>query len=117
MDNEKRQKKKKKRIKIEKERLLKIFEDVEENKKDFVKNQIVNLAWYNVSIEDLQESIDEYGTIVTYNNGGGQTGIKDNPDVKTLIAYQKHVNTIVNQLVDLVPQSQKKSKLMELMNE
>ena len=108
---------KKSRILEEKCRLLDIFKDIDENMKNFVEKQIINLAWYTVSIEDLQESIDKNGTVVEYNNGGGQSGLKDNPDVKTLIAYQKHVNTIVNQLVSLVPPSQAKSKLMELMNE
>ena len=108
---------KKIRISDEERRLLEIFKDIDENMKKFVEKQIINLAWYTISIEDLQQSIDEVGTVVEYNNGGGQSGLKDNPDVKTLIAYQKHVNTIVNQLVSLVPPSQAKSKLMELMNE
>ena len=60
---------------------------------------------------------DEKGTAIPYNNGGGQSGIKDNPDVKTLIQYTRNITTITKQLVDLVPPSQKKSKLDELMNE
>ena len=108
---------KKKRISKEIKRLNEIFEDIDENKKKFINTQVCNLAWYNVSIDDLKDSIDEVGTTVEYNNGGGQSGLKDNPDVKTLINYQKHVNVIINQLVDLVPPCQKKSRLSELMNE
>lgn len=67
------------------------------------KQQIINLAWYNVSIEELKENIDTYGTMVQYDNGGGQKGIKENPDVKTLIAYQKHANYITQQLLNLLP--------------
>ena len=40
--------------------------------------------------EELKEKVDNDGTTVEYNNGGGQSGVRDNPDVKTLIAYQKN---------------------------
>ena len=101
----------------EKERLLKIFEDIDENKKKFVLHQIDSLAWLNVSIAELQDEIDATGTTVTYDNGGGQTGIKDNPNIKTLIAYQKNAIAITKQLTDLVPKATKKSKLEAFMNE
>lgn len=108
---------KKKKLSKEKKRLLNIFKDIDENKKKFIDTQISNLAWYNISIKELQENIDAFGVEIEYNNGGNQYGIKESPSVKTLIAYQKHVNTITNQLVDLVPPSQKKSRLTELLNE
>ena len=50
-----------------------------------------------------------------YNNGGGQSGVRDNPDVKTLIAYQKNITAITKQLLDLVP-AKSKSKLQEFLN-
>lgn len=74
-------------------------------------HQIENLAWLNVSVEELKAKVDKYGTIVKYNNGGGQSGVRDNPDVKTVIAYQKNIATITKQLLDLVPKSKNKSKL------
>ena len=104
-------------VKKEKNRLSKIFKDIDENKKKFVKNQIEQLAWLNVSIAELQQEIDETGTTVVYDNGGGQTGIKDNPNIKTLIAYQKNAIAITKQLTDLVPNAPKKSKLEAFMNE
>ena len=58
---------------------------------------------------------DKIGTIVKYNNGGGQSGVRDNPDVKTLIAYQKNITAITKQLLDLVP-AKSKSKLQEFLN-
>lgn len=107
----------KREIEKEKRRLMKIFKDIDKNKKDFVKHQIENLAYDNILINQLKENINRCGTIVSYNNGGGQCGVRDNPDVKTMIALQKNVSAITKQLVELVPPSQKKSKLDELMNE
>lgn len=98
MDPQKRQ-----RIKKELDHLAEIFREVDENKHDFVRRHIEQLAWYNVSIADLQAKVDQFGTLVMYDNGGGQSGVKPNPDVKTLLDYQKCCNTIVRTLIPLVP--------------
>ncbi|PWL65940.1 MAG: hypothetical protein DBY26_06625 [Amedibacillus dolichus] len=90
---------------------MEIFKDIDENKLEFVTHQINDLAWLNVSVDELKSKVDKYGTIVKYNNGGGQSGVKDNPDVKTVIAYQKNITSITKQLLDLVPNSKNKSKL------
>lgn len=95
--------KKIKRVQTELEHLAELFRDVDENKRDFVQRHIEQLAWYNVSIIDLQAKVDQWGTLITYDNGGGQSGVKSNPDVKTLLDYQKVCNTIVRTLIPLVP--------------
>lgn len=104
-------------IKKEKNRIKKIFKEIDENKLKFCMTLIDRLAWLNVSVKELEQSIDRDGTTILYDNGGGQTGVKDNPNVKTLIQYTKNITTITKQLVDLVPASKKKSKLEELMDE
>ena len=91
------------------------FSSIDENTFEFVEHQIDNLAWLNISARDLKQSIDECGTISEYNNGGGQSGLRENPDVKTLIAYQKNILAITKQLLDLVPASTKKSKLQDFL--
>ena len=98
----------------ERRRLLRLFAGIDENKKDFVKEQVNNLAWYTVSVKMLQERIDEFGTMIKYDNGGGQSGYKENPDVKTMLGYQKNINDITRQLTDLVPAKRKDSKLKAL---
>ena len=80
-----------------------LFNGVEEGRKDFIQRQLEQLAWLNISIIDLQEKIDRFGTLVMYDNGGGQSGVKPNPDLKTLIDYQKLANTIVRTLNSVIP--------------
>ena len=104
-------------IKKEKNKLKKIFKEIDENKLKFVMTLIDRLAWLNVSVKELEDNIDKNGTTIPYDNGGGQSGIKDNPDVKTLIQYTRNITTITKQLVDLVPADSKESKLDQLMNE
>ena len=99
------------RVQAELEHLEEIFQGIDENKRDFVQRHIEQLAWYNISIADLQAKVDKFGTLVMYDNGGGQSGVKPNPDVKTLLDYQKTTNTIVRTLISLVPQKKTDSKL------
>ncbi len=95
--------KKARKVRRELKRLSDLFKGVEENRKDFIKRQLEQLAWLNISIIDLQEKIDRFGTLVMYDNGGGQSGVKPNPDLKTLIDYQKLANTIVRTLNSVIP--------------
>jgi len=108
---------KEKAIRKEKNKLKKIFKEIDKNKFDFVMTLIERLAWLNVSVKELEELVDREGTLIEYNNGGGQTGMKDNPNVKTLINYTKNITTITKQLVELVPPNKQKSKLSELLND
>ena len=95
---------KEKRVQKELKYLDVVFSDIAANKREFVQRHIEQLAWYYVSISDLQVCIDQAGTSVKYNNGGGQSGMKTNPDIKTLMDYQKACNTIVRTLLSLVPE-------------
>ncbi len=103
------------RIKKEKEKLMRVFNEIDANKLEFVSNQIEDLAWLIVACDELKEDINKVGTVVPYNNGGGQFGFKENPDVKTLIAYQKNKIAITKQLIELVP-VKSKSRLQEFLN-
>lgn len=102
------QKGKQRMIKAEISRLIDLFKGVDQNKLDFVQRQISQLAWFNINIQELQEKIDKSGTVIMYDNGGGQSGYKQNPDLKTLIEYQKLSNAIVRNLIPIIPPGMKK---------
>ena len=91
------------RVQSELDHLAEIFREIDPNKRDFVQRHIEQLAWYFVSIADLQAKVDQWGTLIQYNNGGGQSGVKPNPDIRTLLDYQKCCNTIVRTLIGIVP--------------
>lgn len=101
--------KRKRKIKAENLRLMKLFEKSNPNQLDFIRDQVQQLAWLNVSIAELHEKINQFGTLVTYDNGGGQSGIRTNPDVKTLTDYQKLANAITKNLLPLVPKQAQSS--------
>lgn len=91
------------KVEQERARLMKLFAGKYPNKLDFIRDAVQQLAWLNISIMELQGKIDRFGTLVTYDNGGGQSGVKPNPDLKTLIDYQKLANTITRTLNTVIP--------------
>lgn len=93
-----------KRVTIENKRLLALFDGADENKMDFVRENVRQLSWYNVRIRDLQKAIDEAGTKEHYQHGREQSGNHANPDIRTLIDLQKLTNAIVKVLLPLVPE-------------
>ena len=99
----------KRKINAENKRLMSLFENADPNRIDFIRNQVQQLAWLNVNIAELQEKINQVRTLVEYDNGGGQSGIRTNPDVKTLTDYQKLSNAIIRNLLPLVPSQGKRS--------
>ena len=93
---------KKKRVEAEAERLRELFAANADNEKAYIEKQVSQLAWLNVSIKDLQISIDKVGSTVEYANGPSQYGIRKNPDIDTLVQYQKLANSIAANLVKLL---------------
>ena len=82
------------KIKAEEKRISALFENCTENERDYLSKQIQQLAWLNVSIRELQIEIDKTGSTVEYMNGANQYGIRKNPDIETLVQYQKLATTI-----------------------
>ena len=102
---------KEEKIKREVSRLKRIFKDLDKNKLQTVESLIKNAAFMAVSLEELQEIINEEGYTVEYQNGANQSGTKQSDAVKTHIA-------IIKQLCDLVPPEKKKeSRLQALRDE
>lgn len=91
------------RVEQERARLMELFTGADSNKMDFIRNQVQQLAWLNISISDLQAETDAAGAVVQYDNGGNQRGLQANPACKLLIEYEKLSNTIFRALLPLVP--------------
>ena len=79
-------------------RLKRIFKDLDKNKLQTVESLIKNAAFMAVSLEELQEIINEEGYTVEYQNGANQSGTKQSDAVKTHIAMTKNHAAIIKQL-------------------
>jgi hypothetical protein len=104
------------RIRKEKKRLEGIFKDLEENKLKTCSALINRAAFITISLEDLEEQLNETGWTEYYQNGENQSGMKKAAAADVHISLTKNLNAIIKQLLDLVPPAQKASRLTEMMN-
>ena len=113
----KTEKTKEQRIESEKRRLGKIFKGLDENKLKVVTPLIQRAAFITVSLEELEEQLNETGWTEEYQNGREQSGMKKSAAADVHISLTKNLNAIVKQLLEIVPPAQRKSALGKLMND
>ena len=103
------------KIRKESNRIKKIFKDLDENKKKLVTPLIDKAAFMSVTLDELQEQINDEGCVSEYKNGENQFGTKKSPEVEIYLNMSKNYANIIKQLTELVPASKRKnSKLEEL---
>lgn len=68
-------------VEEEKNRILDLLTDngIKETRIDALLPIIENVAWMKVKLDDAREAIAESSVAIPYDNGGGQTGIRENP--------------------------------------
>ena len=91
------------RILKETKRLNLIFKNIDKNKFKTAKSLIENAAFMTITLEDLQETINEEGVISKYQNGENQYGTKKSPEVEIYNAMIKNHTSIIKQLTELAP--------------
>lgn len=92
------------RILKEIKRLNSIFKNVDKNKFKTAKSLIENAAFMTITLEDLQETINEEGVTSRYQNGENQYGTKKSPEVEIYNAMIKNHTSIIKQLTELTPE-------------
>ena len=107
---------KEKKIKKETTRLKKIFAGLEPNKLKAVDALIARAAFITVSLQELEQELNEKGWTEVYVNGKNQEGIKKAAAAEAHISLTKNLTAIMKQLLDLVPPAQKESRLAAMMN-
>lgn len=98
------------RIKKEENRLNKIFENVDENKKRTVEGLIKRAAFMRASLEDFEADIDKNGFVEMFQQGDKQDPYERKRPTADLYntmntSYQK----IIKQLTDLLPEEKKET--------
>lgn len=105
-----------KKIKKETRRLKKIFADLDANKLKTVDALIARAAFITISLQELEEELNEHGWVEEYQNGRNQCGLKKSAAAEVHISLTKNLNAIMKQLLDMVPPAQKESRLAAMMN-
>ena len=103
------------RVEQERARIMALFDGADGNRLDFIRETVKQLAWLAVSIQDLQDDIDENGAVVPYQNGRNQGGLQQNPSCKLLIDCEKIFNTKFRALLPVLPEKQRKGSKLEML--
>lgn len=99
---------KRKKIKQQKNKLKKIFNQLDKGTFSLVQNLINELAFMSITLEENRQHIEEHGVKELYMNGKGQFGYKESVESKNYNAMIKNYSNIVKQLVDFLPDKEKK---------
>ena len=118
-----------KRIKKEIRRLRRIIHEggVSDRRQKALEGVIQNAAFMRVSLDDTIKEIADADVVVEYDNGGGQTGIRENPLFnayeKLFSKYLAAMNTILESLPAeaeaeaLPPEEERPKTMLELIRE
>jgi len=97
-----------KRIKREQSRLKKLFADVEENRKKAVEGLIIRAAFMRISLEDLEEDLNENGLTESFRQGEKQEPYeRKRPAAELYNTMNTSYQKIIKQITDLLPSEKK----------
>lgn len=72
---------------------------------------IENVAWMKVKLDDTREKIKTSSVVVPYDNGGGQTGIRENPLYKGYESLWKSYMTGMSKILEAFPAERVKKEI------
>lgn len=92
------------RITEKRDELLAVFEDLSDNQKKVASDLINQASFLSVTLEDLNDSINENGTVEEYTNGVNQSGRKVSSDAKLYSTLIAKYTAIITKLLKLIPE-------------
>jgi hypothetical protein len=105
------------RIQQEYERMKELFAAMPENELSFCDPLLQNAAFMKVTLEDLQQAINENGVTDQYQNGANQSGTKASADLQAYNSLAKVYNALMDKLSGKLPKIMKQSRLAAMKNE
>lgn len=105
-----------KRIKAELKRISGFFDKVPENQREIVKPLLQNSAFMKVTLEDLQEIINQEGVIDHYQNGANQYGTKQSATLQSYNSLVKNYASVTKTLSQLLPKEEEEDEFMKFIN-
>ena len=77
----------KRKVRAEKKRLIALLEraEVPKQQQEVLAPVIDNISWQRIKLEETMLQMQEESVICEYQNGGGQSGIRENPIFKAYV--------------------------------
>ena len=67
---------------------------------------IENTAWMKIKLDDAREAVKTSNVVIPYDNGGGQTGLRENPLFKGYESLWKSYMAGMARILDCLPNEQ-----------
>lgn len=96
------------RAEEEEKRILDLLEEIGISGKrmKLLRPIVVNTAWMKAKLDDAREAIKNSNIVITYDNGGGQRGIRENPLFKGYESLWRSYMAGMSKILDSLPQEQ-----------
>lgn len=99
---------------VERLRQLLFNYGVEENRIELIEPLIENTAWMKVKLEEAREAIKTSNVVIPYDNGGGQTGLRENPLFKGYESLFKSYMAGMRVILDHLPPQAENARREEI---
>lgn len=106
----------KRRAKKEQKRIYNLLTEVgiSEKRMNLMEPVIYNTSWMKAKLDDAMEAIKQSNVVISYDNGGGQKGIRENPLFKGYEALWKSYMLGMSKIMDCMPQEVVKQEMEDL---
>lgn len=96
------------RAEKEKKRIVDLLNEVgiSINRQKFLEPIILNTAWMKAKLDDAREAIKNSNIVISYDNGGGQKGIRENPLFKGYESLWRSYMAGMTKILESLPQEQ-----------
>ena len=99
---------KEKKIKNEEKNFKSFFKKLDKNKLKLIENLIKKASFMEVTLTDLQNTMNVDGVVSEYMNGANQFGTKTSPEVEVYNTMLKNYTVVIKQLCEFLPDNNNK---------
>ena len=95
-----------KRARKERNRVLSLLSDCDVSPKaqELLAPIVENVSWMKAKLDEAREAVKNSTVVVAYNNGGGQSGIRENPLFKGYESLWKSYMSGMAKILEFVPE-------------
>lgn len=79
---------------------------ISDNRMKLLEPIILNTAWMKAKLDDAREAIKNSNIVISYDNGGGQKGIRENPLFKGYESLWRSYMAGMTKILESMPQEQ-----------
>ena len=79
---------------------------ISDKRMKLLKPIILNTSWMKAKLDDAREAIKNSNIVISYDNGGGQKGIRENPLFKGYESLWRSYMAGMAKILDSLPQEQ-----------